>query len=353
MNSKDYHKILTEIYKEYNPDKINEIPTLLDKYKRQEEALLQSIIKKYKVSANDVLRLTQQEMKAKNVNEVPYVPHSDTLPSYTDSKPSRHYRKLWITVAIVIITAIIAWFFKPQKETLKKSVETYPSLVLEDLRQLRKHPDQTSTIERKGYVLLSAKENSRTFLGTHLDTVIIEVKWMDNITRVSWSSGVNRKWLYNHMRDEMKRMYTHLDMLSNTDESDNKIDGLPYYVDECYLDSNNICYKVYVNYHKGKTLGYEISINSLENKGAAINSKLDNVSKHDEKSIDNSKKNTKQITVEEYRYALVEWSDSRVQYEYNNALVYITKNADNLTPYEVEMWKALSEEAHRRHLSTL
>ena len=57
MNSKDYHKILTEIYKEYNPDKINEIPTLLDKYKRQEEALLQSIIKKYKVSANDVLRL--------------------------------------------------------------------------------------------------------------------------------------------------------------------------------------------------------------------------------------------------------------------------------------------------------
>ncbi len=53
MNSKDYKKIITEIYKQYNADKIFEVEKLLFKYKGQEEELLQSIFTKYNISTSD------------------------------------------------------------------------------------------------------------------------------------------------------------------------------------------------------------------------------------------------------------------------------------------------------------
>ena len=44
---KDYNKLITDIYKEYNSTKISEVPFLLQKYQGNEEELYQSIYNKY------------------------------------------------------------------------------------------------------------------------------------------------------------------------------------------------------------------------------------------------------------------------------------------------------------------
>ena len=50
---KDYFKILADFYSEYNPEKVSEVPFLLNKYKGQEEALLKKLYEKYGISRED------------------------------------------------------------------------------------------------------------------------------------------------------------------------------------------------------------------------------------------------------------------------------------------------------------
>ena len=143
-------------------------------------------------------------------------------------------------------------------DTIKK----YPSLALNDLAQLRLHPDQTSKIEQKGYYLIASKDNIRTFVGTLCDTVIINKKWVNDIVKISWQAGTNRHWLYNRMRAEMRKKYPYSEMLSNNDETDNELKGLQYFKDECYVDDGGIQYRVIVTYSKGKVIGYGLEVNA-------------------------------------------------------------------------------------------
>lgn len=272
MNSKDYRSILLNIYEHYHLEKMKDVKELLSKYKGQEEQLLQAVYEKYNISPKDraVYETPNNIVTKINSEKV----SAEELPTSTKSN-----RTIWLMafIAILLIAGISIWYANsqgssnnnaPEEVTQASNVSTaidttkkYPSLVLEDLRQLRIHPDQTLRIEEKGYRLLSTKGNDKTFVGTLGDTVIINKKWLNDITKVSWWSGVNRRWLYNHMRDEMRRKYTYSEMLSNTDESDNEIEGLPYFRDECYFDNNSIRYKAYVIYHKSKIIGYGVEIN--------------------------------------------------------------------------------------------
>jgi TonB family protein len=59
---KDYHKLLTDFYLKYNPEKVSDIPFLLEKYNGKEEELLASLFEKYNVSS-DVLIETDNTRK--------------------------------------------------------------------------------------------------------------------------------------------------------------------------------------------------------------------------------------------------------------------------------------------------
>lgn len=97
MTSKHYHKIITAIYQQYNLDKVNEVESLLDKYKGQEEALLQSIYTKYKVSLNDKVRFERTDVIPPTTAEI-----YNNEASATNLKPNRKY--YWIGgVALLLL----------------------------------------------------------------------------------------------------------------------------------------------------------------------------------------------------------------------------------------------------------
>lgn len=276
MNSKDYRSILLNVYEQHHPEKMKDVKELLSKYKGQEEQLLQAVYEKYNIPPKDRSALETPNNVVANVSLENI--HAQEQPTIT--KPNK---TIWVVGCIILL--LIGggvWYSNsqdhldkiPQEEQAQETAlsasttpnlidatKKYPSLVLEDLKLLRVHPDQTSHIEEKGYHLISSKENTKTYVGTLGDTVIVNKKWINDITKVSWRSGVNRKWLYNHMRDEIRRIYTYSDMLSNTDESDNEIEGLRYFKDECYWDDKGIYYRTYVIYLKNKIIGYEVEIN--------------------------------------------------------------------------------------------
>lgn len=51
QDSKNYKEIITALYQKHNPEKLNDIPTLLEKYKGQEEEMIAKIKNKYEKNA--------------------------------------------------------------------------------------------------------------------------------------------------------------------------------------------------------------------------------------------------------------------------------------------------------------
>lgn len=278
MTSKDYHKIITAIYQQYNSDKVSEVAILLDKYKGQEEALLQSIYTKYKVSLNEKVKFERTDIAPPTTTEIP-----NNGPNDTTLKSKRKY--YWIGgMLLLLLLAILVWHYnaekkggnkvistkkenviqaEPSEQTISKDNKKYPSLVLADLEQLRRNPDKTDLLMAKGYQFSSTENGKEIFVGTLSDTVIVEKNVSDNITQISWWAGTNREWLYNHMRNEMIKKYRYLEEFSNTDESDNILEGLPYFEDESYLDDSNIHYKTYIIKRKTETIGYAVRVNEF------------------------------------------------------------------------------------------
>lgn len=66
MTSKNYYKIITDIYLQYNPNKVSEVQNLIDKYNGSEEELLQSIINKYKIPENEINLILDNNKKDTN-----------------------------------------------------------------------------------------------------------------------------------------------------------------------------------------------------------------------------------------------------------------------------------------------
>lgn len=136
-------------------------------------------------------------------------------------------------------------------------------MVLADLEQLRRNPDKAELLTAKGYQLSSTENGKKIFIGTLSDTVIVEKNWSGYATQISWWAGTNREWLYNHMRNEMIKKYEYVEEFSNTDESDNRLDRLPYFEDESYLDDNKIHYKTYIIKRKTETIGFGVRLNEF------------------------------------------------------------------------------------------
>lgn len=73
------------------------------------------------------------------------------------------------------------------------------------------------------------------------------------------------------------------------------------------------------------------------------------IEKQAEKEIETPKET---ILSENFSKEIRHWSNRDIQEAYNEMLVYVATNADNLTQSETENWKALVAEAKRRQLST-
>lgn len=278
MTSKDYHKIITAIYRQYNPDKVNKVASLLAKYKGQEETLLQSIYTKYKVSLNEKVRFERTDVALPNITEI-----YNNEASATNINPNRKYYWIGGLLLLLLLTISAWWYNTKEKESnnadsiqkqnviqpetssqnISKDNTKYPSLVLGDLAQLRRNPDKIDLLTAKGYQLNSTENGKKIFVGTLSDTVIVEKNWSGNVTQISWWAGTNREWLYNHMKNEMIKKYRYVGEFSNTDESDNRLEGLPYFEDEFYLDDSNIHYKTYIIKRKTETIGYGVRVNEF------------------------------------------------------------------------------------------
>ncbi len=58
----DIKTIIEKIYKDYNPDKISNIPSLLEKYKGKESEILSKISDKYSLHLQDYLKISYLEL---------------------------------------------------------------------------------------------------------------------------------------------------------------------------------------------------------------------------------------------------------------------------------------------------
>lgn len=222
MTSKDYHKIITAIYRQYNPDKVSEVASLLDKYKGQEEALLQSIISKYKVSVNDIWQLTNERKKETPSTEPVY--ETDAYAPISKSKT-----KLWIGIGLagLIVIAFAIWWNYFYREISSNENKTsissdsvsvreninsetgiketkYPSINLDDLIALRLHPDDVNTLKAKGYKLLTSTDEEQVYIGSLNDTISV---FKGDENSVTWSAGLNRQWLFKYLKEQASRRF--------------------------------------------------------------------------------------------------------------------------------------------------
>jgi hypothetical protein len=96
----DYNKLLTDFYLKYNPEKLSEVPGLLNKYKGQEEELLIRLREKYKVN---------QEMveEEKHVDKSQIINENDVVEADI-TKPPKNNKKLYIIVGIIALLVIAA-----------------------------------------------------------------------------------------------------------------------------------------------------------------------------------------------------------------------------------------------------
>lgn len=74
MTYKEYHRVITAIYQKKNPEKVNDVTMLLKKYAGNEKELLDSIVKKYDISVDEIMKLTQEVKRPVSTNNynVPY-----------------------------------------------------------------------------------------------------------------------------------------------------------------------------------------------------------------------------------------------------------------------------------------
>lgn len=140
-----------------------------------------------------------------------------------------------------------------------KEVQQYKALSLSDLETIRLNPKNNSSIIGKGYVLKKSNNTEVIYVGHLSDSIIVTINFYEKTNKVEWTSGTNREWLYNHLSSEIKSNYEYSSMLSNTDETDNKYEGLPYYKNESYLDGRKR-YETYRLLLKEKIIGYGVTI---------------------------------------------------------------------------------------------
>lgn len=182
MTSKNYFKIITSIYQKYQPEKVSNVTSLLEKYNGHEEELLESIYSKYSVSVNEKLGIENSVITERAADKI--------ITEDYNKKGNKKYR-IAIILLIIVAIGVLFWLFqlnnksddnaifKDQNSNI--SLAPTPEILQNELKELsydnfiafHNNPKQTYLLTNSGYKQLSLFKNGeeQIFVGVNNDTI--------------------------------------------------------------------------------------------------------------------------------------------------------------------------------------